>query len=265
MSCYVRYLKWSGGHEAVKKAGEHQVNDYLSSLARSGASDSQLHQAVNALKFYYQKVVFRPDFRIERIQRPRKSLKLPTILSVQEVDRLLRVTNNLKHMTILYTLYSSGLRLAELLSVRLTDVQWERGQLVVREGKGRKDRVVMLSHQLKLLLQQYIEAYQPKGWLFNGQDNQSPYSARSVQAVVRNCAKQAGIYKKVTPHTLRHCFATHLLDRGTDIRYIQELLGHKDIKTTLLYTHVTNQRLSSIVSPLDDLAGLKKRSFDTAL
>ncbi|MBC6994082.1 tyrosine-type recombinase/integrase [Neolewinella lacunae] len=210
-------------------------------------------------EFYYDKAIFRPDFSLEQVQRPRKSLTLPSVLSIQEIDRLLRASENLKHLTILYTLYGSGLRLAELLALRLTDVHWERHQLLVREGKGRKDRVVMLSQQLKAMLQQYFEAYQPKGWLFNGQDGENPYSPRSVQAVVRACARRAGIHRKVTPHTLRHCFATHLLERGTDVRYILELLGYKDIKTTLLYTHVSDQHLRSIVSPLDDLLGGEKR------
>jgi integrase/recombinase XerD len=154
---------------------------------------------------------------------------------------------------ILYTLYSRGLRLGELLNLRCTDVYRDRNQVFIRAGKGKKDRVVMLSTTSRRLLVHYFDAYQPRHWLFEGQNGNEPYSDRSVQAIVKQAARKAGLTRKVTPHTIRHFFATHLLDSGTDVRYIQELLGHKDIKTTLVHTHVTTRSLSAIESPLDQM------------
>jgi site-specific recombinase XerD len=218
-----------------------------------------IHGAVNAIKFYYEKVVFVPDFELSQIKRPRKSHRLPTILSVAEVDRMMRSSKNLKHTAILYLLYSSGLRLNELLSLKLADIYWDRNQLFVRAGKGKRDRTVMLSETLKALLTLYFDQYQPKVFLFNGQDGESAYTASSVQKIVKLASSKAGIQRKVTPHVLRHCFATHLMESGTDIRYIQELLGHKDIKTTLIYTHVSNKSMQQITSPLDALGLSNKK------
>jgi integrase/recombinase XerD len=221
---------------------------------------------VNSIKFYYDKVIFVPNFRIQEIQRPRATHKLPHFLSVEEVDRLLRASENLKHTAILYTLYSGGLRLSEVLGLQLKDIHWDRNQIMVRGAKGKKDRSVMLSQTLKDLLRHYFDQYQPRTWLFEGQQDGKPYSPRSVQQIVLRSAQKAGISKKVTPHVLRHCFATHLLDRGTNVRFIQELLGHKDIKTTLIYTHVTTKSLEAIQSPLDQLTlgddRWKKRNGD---
>ena len=212
-----------------------------------------IHGAVNAIKYYYEKVVFALNFEFTQIKRPKKRHRLPTILSIGEVDRIIRSSKNLKHTAIPYLLYIGGLRLNELLSLKLKDIYWERNQLFVRSGKGKKDRTVMLSETLKALLTLYFDKYQPKGCLFNGQDGESAYSSSSARKIVKLAAHTAGIQRKVTPHTLRHCFATHLMESGTDVRYIQELLGHKDIKTTLIYTHVTNKSMQQITSMLDAL------------
>ena len=251
-AAFAGYLTALSG-QSPKGVTAEQVNGYLACLAGRKVSESRLHTAVNSIKFYYEKVVFAGGLKIEQLQRPRKSQALPTILSVREVDRLLSATDNIKHLAILYTLYSAGLRLHEVIQLRIADLHWDRHQLHVHCGKGKKDRMVMLSHTLKALLGQYFDLYQPRYWLFEGQGAAGPYSSRSIQAIVKGAAKKAGISRKVTPHTLRHCFATHLLDQGTDIRYIQELLGHKDIKTTLIYTHITTKSLEQIQSPLDRL------------
>jgi len=239
------------------QAAATDVNDYLSEMAAGQVSDSVLNTTINAVKFYYEKVVFRADFKINQIKRPRKGRYLPTILSISEVDRILRGTDNVKHATILYTFYGSGIRLNELLSLKVHDIWWDRNQLLVKHGKGGKDRVVMLSETLKQLLKKYFDEYMPQYWLFEGQDRHHKYSEKSVQQVVKQAASRVGITKKVTPHTLRHCFATHLMDNGVQLPYIQELLGHKDIKTTLIYTHVTTKNVTSVVSPLDQLRMLR--------
>jgi len=246
---YLRYLEGVSPEKATSK----MVNSYLARLSSRKVSEALVHTAVNSIKFYYDKVVFLPGFEIREVQRPRKSHQLPHFLSVQEIDKLLRASENLKHTAILYALYSGGLRLGELLTLELKDIHWERNQIMIRGAKGKKDRSVMLSQTLKEVLRHYFDQCQPRVWLFEGQDGESPYSARSVQQIVLRAANKAGIQKRVSPHVLRHCFATHLLDHGTDVRYIQELLGHKDIKTTLIYTHVTTSSLSAIRSPLDQL------------
>jgi len=158
---------------------------------------------------------------------------------VEDVDRLLRCTENLKHVTLLYALYGHGLRLNEILNFRLEDLLWDRNQIFVYKSKGNKDRYVNMSLEFKNILALYVHTYHPMYWLFEGQDQKNQYSATSVQQVVRKAAKMANIKQKVTPHILRHCFATHLMDNGVQLPYIQALLGHKDIKTTMIYTHVT--------------------------
>lgn len=251
----VTFVKFAAFYKSkhVRNLSEEEVNRYVSEIAFSKVSESMINKVVSCIKFYYTKVAFQLDFEIERIKRPRKSTCLPTILSIQEVNRLLGVLDNLKHVCILYTLYSSGLRLGEILALRMSDLSFDRSQILIAGAKGKKDRMVMMSERLKPLMQLYIDNYKPMHWVFEGQDRRGPYSQRSVQSIVKSAATKAGIRKRVSPHTLRHCFATHLLDGGTNVRYIQDLLGHKDIKTTLIYTHVTMKRATSVQSPLDQL------------
>ena len=241
------------GKTELESAEVMEINKYLAEVASTKISNSKLNIIISAIKFYYTKVIFRPDFEIEKIKRPRKGRNLPNILSKGEIEMILGALTNLKHISLLYTIYSSGLRLNEILSLRVQDISFDRNQIFVKKGKGKKDRVVMLSDVLKLLLIKYTDKYKPQYWLFEGQDQKTQYSASSIQKVVKQAAYKAGITKPVTPHKIRHCFATHLLDDGTDIRFIQELLGHKDIKTTLIYTHVTTRNIKKIKSPLDNL------------
>jgi site-specific recombinase XerD len=225
----------------------------MSLISSRKVSDGYLHNAFNAILFYYRDVLRNNVKLVNEARRPKKDDRLPSILSLGEIDKILRALDNLKHTTVLYTLYSSGIRLAEILNLRVQDIWWDRDQIFVDRGKGKKDRIVPFSGVLKELLKYYFDVYKPIYWLFEGQDTKMPYSERSVQKIVQSAVKKARIHKKVTPHTMRHCFATHLMDGGTDVRYIQELLGHSDIKTTLIYTHVTNHALSKIESPLDKL------------
>lgn len=250
---FVSFVQYYGDQN-LNSLTSRQVNDYMSTIAKENVSDALLHTHINAIKFYYSKVIFRTDLKLDEIQRPKKSHTLPRLLSIQEVDRMLRSLENLKHVTLLYALYSSGIRLQELLNIAINEIFWDRNQIMIKGGKNKKDRMVMLSHTLKEILIFYFDSYQPKYYLFEGQNGEGQYSARSVQQVVKQAAHKAGITRVVTPHVLRHCFATHMLDNGTDVRFIQELLGHKDIKTTLIYTHVTNTKLESLKSPLDHLS-----------
>ena len=246
----IRVVTYYSKHD-IKDISAEQINAYLSYLSKQGVSHSTINLIHSAVKFYIEQVIYLVDFELKKLKRPKKHFTIPSILSIQEVDKLLRASNNLKHTTILYTLYGGGLRLSEVLNLRVKDIFWERNQLLIKTGKGGKDRMVMLSVLMKKLLISYFDSYKPEYWLFEGSNKRQQYSRSSVTKIVKAAAKKAGLTRRVTPHTLRHCFATHLLDSGVDCRYIQELLGHKDIRTTLIYTHVTNRDVTKIQSPLD--------------
>jgi site-specific recombinase XerD len=213
-------------------------------------SDSTQNQAVNALKFYYEKVLGQE--RTYYDLRPRRSRPLPGVFSEQEVQRLFGAVRNLKHRTILMLIYSGGLRIGESIRLRKEDVHVDRKQIFIKGGKGKKDRYTVLSEKMIDELKRYLESYQPAYWLFEGQDG-GPYSTRSIQAVFRRAVKASGVNPYSTVHTLRHSFATHLLERGMDLRYIQELLGHSSSETTQIYTHITSKARKNLVSPLDFL------------
>ncbi|TXD83544.1 tyrosine-type recombinase/integrase [Subsaximicrobium wynnwilliamsii] len=212
-------------------------------------SISTQRQFISAMKLF---TVFEPSTQIENLEltRPNKSRSLPSVISQQELIRLLQRTTNLKHRAILALLYSCGLRISELLNLKLTDIDIERRQLFVKNSKGRKDRYVGLAESFLPLLSNYLMSYRPKYYFAEGQRGKG-YSAESIRSFLRRNCKLAGIYKHVTPHTLRHSYATHLLENGVDIRYIQTLLGHSRPETTMIYTHVRRQDLMKISNPLD--------------
>lgn len=248
----LRYYQYLSNLPMGERTSEH-ANQYLTYLTQKDASESLLNAVVSSIKFYYTKVLYLPSFDLQRILRPKKSKTLPKFLSKNEIDLLLRSASNLKHQTLLCTLYSTGIRLAELLNIQLSDIYWDRNQILIQSGKGKKDRMVTLSQVLKQFLEYYIMEYRPSIYLFEGMKERNAYTASSVQKVVRTAALKAGIRRRVTPHMLRHSYATHLMDGGVDTRFIKELLGHKDIKTTLVYTHVTTNSIQNIKSPLDQL------------
>lgn len=235
-----------------EKISEEQIRDFLLYLIKErDISISYQNQSINAIKFYYEQVLERP-VRSYYIQRPKKGRQLPNVLSEEEVVAILKCTDNLKHRAMLWLIYSSGLRLGELINLKIQDVDSNRMLLIVRQGKGKKDRVSLLSEKVLKLLRDYFRQYHPREWLFEGQFG-GQYSPTSLQKVFRQAKEKAGIKKHATVHTLRHSFATHLLERGTDLRYIQALLGHQNPKTTEIYTHITKRGLDKIKSPLDNL------------
>lgn len=214
-------------------------------------------QMISALK---QFTLFYPFTGITDLdsKRPKKSKRLPAVLSKEEVIDIIRCTRNLKHRAILALIYSCGLRIGELLNLELRDIDIDRDQLIVRNGKGRKDRYIVMAKSFLPLLHNYMTTYGPQKYFAEGRP-MVKYSAESVRAFLRRSCKAAKISKHVTPHTLRHSYATHLLENGTDIRYIQELLGHSTPETTMIYTHVTRRDLLKIESPLDNtLKGMIK-------
>ena len=240
------------GVEALPKLEYAAIQAYFNELAKEDIALSTLNQYINAVKFYYEKVLNRPR-KVYAINRPRKQDRLPKVLSKGEVKRIFNQLHNKKHRLMVYFAYSSGLRLSEVCYLKPEDVDLERRQVFINNSKGGKDRVVHLGEEMVGLFVEYIQKYKPKDWLFEGQQGGEPYSPRSLQTVFRRAKEKAGITKRATFHTLRHSYATHLLETGTDVRLIQELLGHSDIKTTLLYTHVSKRSLMSVRSPLDSL------------
>lgn len=220
-------------------------------LQKKGYSEQHVHTAINALKFYFEQV----EGRIKEfydLPRPRKPQKLPSVLAEEEVVALIQTTQNLKHKALLMTSYSAGLRVSELVGLKIADVDSKRMTLHVREGKGKKDRMVPLSKLLLETLRQYFSRYKPKIYLFE-KETGNPFDARYAQAILKAAKQKAGIGKKGSIHMLRHSYATHLLEGGTDIRYIQAFLGHGSLKTTMRYTHVSRLKIESIQSPLDKL------------
>jgi site-specific recombinase XerD len=236
----------------INNITEEEIIAYVRYLVKErGIGSSYQNQAINAIKFYYEKVKGGAR-KFYQLERPIKEQKLPTVLSIEEVQAMIKVTDNLKHKTIIMICYSAGLRLSELLNLRLTDVDSNRMQISIKGGKGKKDRYTLLSEKLLPLLRKYYKLYKPNEFLFEGNDG-GQYGERSIQNVVQDALRNAKINKRASVHTLRHSFATHLLEAGTDLRYIQSLLGHGSSKTTEIYTHVTSKALSGIRSPLDSL------------
>jgi len=224
---------------------------YRLTTAKQKLSTSSVNQFINVISFYYNKVKKR-QLPFDTLLRPKQPHKLPTVLSPKEVQAMIIAVDNLKHKSMIALLYASGLRRSELLNMRTADIDLSRNVITVRQGKGKKDRQTMLADNLKDIFKIYIEQYKPKEYLFEGATGDR-YSESSLEKVVKAAALKAKIIKHVTPHVLRHSFATHLLENAVDIRFIQELLGHSSIKTTERYTHVANTVQIKIVSPLDKI------------
>jgi site-specific recombinase XerD len=220
-------------------------------INRRNYGEMQAHTAINAIKFYFEKVIHRPRIVVD-LPRPKKPLVLPKVMGKKSIGRIIRETENIKHRCMLMLAYAAGLRVSEIVAVRLKDIDSDRMTIFISRAKGKKDRVVGLSEMLLQELRQYYIQYKPKVYLFEGEPGRM-YANRSVQKVFQLAKERAGIKVPGGIHTLRHSYATHLLESGTDIRFIQELLGHNSILTTRRYTHVSIQFTSKIRSPLDDL------------
>jgi len=235
-----------------QEMGEKEVRDFLLHLIRDRkASPATQDMYVNALKFLYTVTLKRPEV-VKDISHPKRPHTLPVILSPEEVLRIFEAIRSVKYKAIIATAYAAGLRISEVCGLRITDIDSQRMRIHVRLGKGKKDRYVMLGESLLVLLRQYYKAARPQGeYLFPGQKPNRPICTTSVSQVLRRVIRETGLTKRATMHTLRHCFATHLLEAGTDIRILQFLLGHSSIRTTLRYTHITDRLIQKLVSPLD--------------
>ena len=231
---------------------EDIINFNTSYILKKNLSASYQNQVINSIKLFYRNR-FNRAMEVDFIQRPRREKRLPNVLSKNEVKSILEAPTNLKHRAMLSLIYACGLRRSELLNLTLKDILSDRNLLFIRQSKGKKDRVVPISIKLIEILRDYYKAFKPKTWLFEGQEVGKKYSERSIQLVLNQAVEKAKIVKPVSLHWLRHSYATHLLESGTDLRYIQELLGHSSSRTTEIYTHVSTRNLQQIRSPFDDL------------
>ncbi|MCL2329105.1 MAG: site-specific integrase [Bacteroidetes bacterium] len=269
----VEQLKLKGYSESTIKTYKHEFAQFLIALKHYPADDcdaqklrsymlycynqlrlseNTLHSRLNALKFYFEQVLHRDKMFFKEIPRPKKHSQLPKTIHATDIKKLFDATTNLKHNTILKLCYGMGLRVSEIINIKITDVDSKNMQVFIEKSKGKKDRYVNLPQSILEQLRMYFKEYRPKKYLFEGQTGEQ-YSIRSAQQIFKNALHKAGINKEVGIHSLRHSYATHLLEQGTDIRFIQELLGHNSLKTTLIYTEVTNNSIRNIKSPLDKL------------
>ncbi|WP_405266563.1 site-specific tyrosine recombinase/integron integrase [Cellulophaga sp. Ld12] len=248
ISSFEAFINYYNNAELVS-LNESDVRTYLLVLIQDKKSNSYINSAINSIKFYYESVLGMPN-RFYEIERPRKEKKLPKVLAKEDVFDIIAHTNNLKHKCIVSLLYSSGIRRNELINLKISDIDSRRMLIRIESAKGNKDRYTLLSHSLLKDLRTYYKQYKPEKYLIEGMYGKQ-YSGQSIGKIVRNAAQKAGIKIIVTPHMLRHSFATHLLEAGTDIRQIQVLLGHSSTKTTEIYTHVATTTFKKIKNPLD--------------
>ncbi|HAF28390.1 MAG TPA: integrase [Bacteroidales bacterium] len=249
ITVFLRFIKPKTSAEATTEDMRRFVYQYM--IPRK-LSFSYQNQAVNAAKLFF-KTICGSLLITEQLERPRREHKLPNVLSKEEVAAILQALPNQKHRTMLSLIYACGLRRGELLNLKPENIDSKRHLLIILNAKGKKDRVVPISDKVITMLREYYKMYKPKTWLFEGQNEGEQYSETSLAKVLKNACAKVRITKPVTIHWLRHSYATHLLESGTDLRYIQELLGHKSSKTTEIYTHVTEKSLQKIKSPFDDL------------
>lgn len=254
--CYLRQVAAFAKHfgRSPELLGPEEVKQFQLHLIHKKVSWATYIQAMAALRFFYVKTLGLA-FMAEKIPYPKRPKHLPTVLSQEEVRCLLNAARSLKHRALFMVLYGAGLRVSEACRLNLADIDSSRMVIHVRQGKGQKDRDVMLSPVLLETLRQYWKAVRPMHWLFPGYGADKPITTKAVFLMIRKAAAQAKITKTVSPHVLRHSFATHLLEAGTDIRTIQMLLGHAALETTVIYLHLSQRQIQQTSSPLDALSG----------
>jgi integrase/recombinase XerD len=246
------FLKFYREKEICEITNDDVIRFNNEIILQQRLSASYQNQVVNAVKLFFRTVENRA-LDVDVIHRPKRPKLLPNVLGKEEVKLILNAHGNLKHRAMLSLIYSCGLRRSELLALKVGDVDANRNLLIIRHAKGRKDRIAPLSDKTLGLLRDYITAYRPENWLFEGQAKNEPYSETSLAAILKQALEKSGISKPVSLHWLRHSYATHLLEAGTDLRYIQEILGHSRSTTTEIYTHVSTRSLQKVISPFDSL------------
>lgn len=246
---FLKFLKLKKPEDIDIEDINNFCGDYIVSMKKSASYQNIF---INAIKLYY-KVIYNKSIEIEDIKRPRREHRLPSIFNKEEVAKLLQAPTNIKHRAMLATVYSCGMRCGDLINLKITDLDTQRLLIHLKKGKGNKDRVVPLSKKLIELLRDYYKTYHPKKYMFEGSVKGEPYSETSIRQIFKHALHKAGIKKPAKLHWLRHSYATHLLESGTDIRYIQEILGHNSSRTTEIYTHVSLHSIQNIRNPFDDL------------
>ena len=249
MSTFLRYFSMK---DITDISNDDLIDFNNNYILKNNFSASFQNQVVNAVKLYFSAIQHK-KIDVELIHRPRREKVLPNVLSKEEVKAILNAHVNIKHKMMLSLIYSCGLRCGELLALHPVNIDSKRNIIFLKNAKGKKDRIVPLSPLILKMLREYYKIYKPKTYLFEGQNISMPYDARSLQLILKQALEKTGIRKPVTLHWLRHSYATHLLESGTDLRYIQELLGHSSSKTTEIYTHVSTKSIQQIKSPFDDL------------
>ncbi|MDI3319273.1 tyrosine-type recombinase/integrase [Pinibacter soli] len=247
-------LQTIGNYRVTRLLPDDLRRYMLYCIDKEKLTENTIHSRINALKFYFEQVLHQEKMFLE-IPRPKKPISLPHYFNQAEITAIIKAAGNLKHRVMLMLAYSAGMRVSEVVAIRTRNIDSNRMCILVEQAKGKKDRLVALSPVILVMLREYWKAFKPStdGYLFDGQQKGQPYSSRSLQLVLQSAKQKAGILKPGSVHALRHSFATHLLDKGTDVTMIMKLLGHNDLKTTLRYLHVTNRDLLHVVSPLDDL------------
>ena len=245
------------GKIPVNTLQPQHLQRYLLYCTQNGLAENTIHSRMNALKYYYEQVLHREKMFFD-IPRPKKPFLLPPIMNKEAVASVINSVDNLKQKTILLIAYGCGLRVSEVVSLKVHSVDSKRMVIHIQGAKGKKDRIVSLNSTLLVMLREYYRQYRPQIYLFEGQYRGTHYNTRSIQIVLQRAKAKAGVIVPGGMHGLRHCFATHLLDKGIDVVMIQKLLGHNDLKTTLRYLHVTNRDLQKVMSPLEDISALLK-------
>jgi integrase/recombinase XerD len=242
----VKQVFQASGKEDIYHLTAADFNNYIDdAILMHDVSSSYINQVISAGKLFLKQGLGKTDANLKQLKRPRTQKTLPTVLSIDEISRVIAAIPNLKHKAYIATIYAHGLRISELINLKVNSIDSSRGFVVIKQSKGKKDRLVPLNAEVLQLLRTYYKQYRPQQYLFEGQYGER-YSETSIRKVLQRAVKKAGILKQVTPHTLRHSFATHLLEQGVDLRYIQELLGHTSSKTTEIYTHVSSLSLKQI-------------------
>lgn len=246
---FLKFFSWKPVDEITNEDVIAFNNDFI---IKRELSASYQNQVVNSLKLFFLNIKNK-KLDIELIHRPKREKLLPNVLSKEEVKSILNAHKNIKHRMMLSLIYSCGLRRSELLNLKPNNIDSKRNLIMIKQSKGRKDRIVQLSEKILAMLRLYYQLERPKVWLFEGQQPGEQYSEKSLENVLKQALAKAKIKKPVSLHWLRHSYATHLLEAGTDLRFIQELLGHSSSKTTEIYTHVSTKSIQNIKSPFDDL------------
>lgn len=240
------FIKYFAGKD-IRYISDINIKQFLLDTVNNGASISYQNQLINSIKFYYEKVLNRPK-KTYYINRPIKEKRLPVLLSQNEICCIIKQIKNLKHKAIFYLLYSCGLRVSEIINIKISNVDSERMIINIIQAKGKKDRQVPLSNNVLKILREYYKLFKPTEYLFNGQ-SKPKYSAKSIQKFLQSYAIKAGIKKRIYPHLIRHCSFTHMMEEGTDINIIQKIAGHSNVKTTMVYAHLSTSFISGIKTP----------------